>query len=136
MKSNDLVKGEAAPRLVHDIEGIVINAVDWLRLALEVTGAVVIAIGALIAVYLFVRALIRHKDESFHSVRLIFARYLSLALEFQLGADILATMVAPSWEQIGKLAAIAVIRTALNYFLMHEMAIEQREESQRPSDAR
>jgi uncharacterized membrane protein len=47
-------------------------------------------------------------------------RYLSLALEFQLGADILATAMAPGWEQLGKLGAIAVIRTGLNFFLMRE----------------
>lgn len=50
------------------------------------------------------------------------SRYL--ALEFQLGSDILSTAVAPSWDQIGKLAAIAVIRTVLNYFLTKEMGEE------------
>jgi uncharacterized membrane protein len=49
------------------------------------------------------------------------AQHLALALEFQLGADILATAVSPDWEQIGKLGAIAVIRTGLNYFLTREM---------------
>jgi uncharacterized membrane protein len=29
--------------------------------------------------------------------------------------------VAPSWDQIGKLGAIAVIRTTLNYFLLREL---------------
>lgn len=48
-----------------------------------------------------------------------------MALEFQLAADILATAVAPSWNQIGKLAAVAAIRTALNYFLSREMAQEK-----------
>jgi len=38
-----------------------------------------------------------------------------------LGADILATAIAPTWDQIGKLAAIAVIRTALNHFLRREL---------------
>jgi hypothetical protein len=52
---------------------------------------------------------------------LTLARFLAIALEFQLGADILSTAVAPSWDAIGKLAAIAVIRTALNYFLSREM---------------
>ena len=47
-------------------------------------------------------------------------------LEFQLGADILSTAVAPSWEQIGKLGAIAVIRTGLNFFLSMEMQSERR----------
>jgi len=48
-----------------------------------------------------------------------------LALEFQLAADILATTVAPSWAQIGKLGAIAVIRTGLNYFLAREIKEEE-----------
>jgi hypothetical protein len=36
-------------------------------------------------------------------------------------ADVLATAIAPSWDDIGKLAAIAVLRTALNYFLEKEL---------------
>ena len=44
-----------------------------------------------------------------------------LALEFTLAADILKTAVAPSWDDIGKLAAIATVRTALNYFLQKEV---------------
>ena len=63
--------------------------------------------------------------ESYNRIRLTLARYLALALEFQLGADIISTAVAPSWDQIGKLAAIAVIRTALNYFLTREMQQER-----------
>ena len=54
-------------------------------------------------------------------IRLTLARYLSLALEFQLAADILSTAISPSWDEIGKLAAIAVIRTGLNYFLAMEI---------------
>ncbi len=46
---------------------------------------------------------------------------MAIALEFQLDADILSTAVAPRWEAISKLAAIAVIRTALNDFLSHDM---------------
>ena len=50
---------------------------------------------------------------TFADVRLTPARFLAIALEFQLGADILSTAVAPTWDAIGKLAAVAVIRTAL-----------------------
>ena len=49
------------------------------------------------------------------------ARYLTLAVELELGADILATTVSPSWNQIGKLGAVAAIRTGLNFFLSMEM---------------
>lgn len=54
-------------------------------------------------------------------IRLALGRSLALALEFELGADILKTAVAPTWNDIGLLAAIAVLRTALNYFLEREL---------------
>ena len=107
-------------------EDAVVAAVRWLRLGIETTGAVIILLGVLIALGAFVRAFGRrasasYSTEGYNGVRLTLARYLALALEFQLGADILSTAIAPSWDQIGKLGAIAVIRTALNFFLGREM---------------
>jgi uncharacterized membrane protein len=107
------------------VEGAVVNVVLWLKLAVETIGALVIGLGIVNAAYLFVRALIPPQVENYNRVRLTLARYLALALEFQLGADILSTAVAPSWDQIGKLGAIAVIRTALNFFLTREMREER-----------
>src|SRR5918911_1285773 len=107
------------------VESAIINAVQWLRLIVETTGAVIISTGVAAAAYQFVRALVPPQLESYNKIRLTLARYLALALEFQLGADILSTAVAPSWDQIGKLGAIAVIRTALNYFLTREMREER-----------
>ncbi|MFO1133107.1 MAG: DUF1622 domain-containing protein [Hyphomicrobiales bacterium] len=59
--------------------------------------------------------------EAKEDVRLRLGRWLALALEFLLAADILRTAVAPSWSEIGQLAAIATIRTALNFFLQLEI---------------
>lgn len=59
--------------------------------------------------------------EEKEDVRLRLGRWLALALEFLLAADILRTAVAPSWSEIGQLAAIATIRTALNFFLQLEI---------------
>jgi uncharacterized membrane protein len=50
-----------------------------------------------------------------------FAVWLVLALEFQLAADIIHSVVAPSWQDVGMLAAIAVIRTFLNVFLEKDL---------------
>jgi uncharacterized membrane protein len=111
-------------------ESTIINAVQWLRLIVETTGAIIIGMGVVAAAYQFVRALIPPQLESYNSIRLTLARYLALALEFQLGADILSTAVAPSWDQIGKLGAIAVIRTGLNYFLTREMREERGKEGE------
>jgi len=60
-------------------------------------------------------------DQSREAVRLRLARWLALALEFELAADILRTAVSPNWDEIGKLAAIATLRTLLNYFLQQEI---------------
>ena len=46
-----------------------------------------------------------------------FGMWLLLGLEFELAADIIASVISPTWRDIGQLGAIAVIRTFLNYFL-------------------
>jgi uncharacterized membrane protein len=50
-----------------------------------------------------------------------FGTWLLLGLEFALAADIIGSVVSPTWEDIGQLGAIAVIRTFLNYFLEHDL---------------
>lgn len=58
------------------------------------------------------------------NLRITFGRWLSLALEFQLAADIVKTTVSPSLEALAKLGVIAIIRTFLNYFLSRELKEE------------
>lgn len=65
------------------------------------------------------------------SLRLRLGRWLALALEFLLAAVILRTAIAPTWDDIGKLAAIAALRTALNYFLAQEVRNEAHTTSER-----
>jgi uncharacterized membrane protein len=55
------------------------------------------------------------------NLRLGLARWLAVALEFELSADVLRTAISPTWQEIGMLAAIAAIRTGLNYFLQLEI---------------
>jgi uncharacterized membrane protein len=109
----------------EQLEEQVRRYVEWLRLLVEALGALVIAAGVAVVVIALARHLLARRGSSFVPIRLAFARYLTLALELQLAADILSTSVAPTWERIGKLAAIAVIRTALNYVLGKELKDEQ-----------
>lgn len=108
----------------------------WLQLVTEAAGALVIAVGLVVTLASFVRAG-GNWTSRYAKARLTLARHLALALEFQLAADVLATAVAPNWNQIGQLAAIAVIRTLLNFFLEREMREEraevERETSRRPA---
>lgn len=102
-------------------EGLLLSAVEWLRLGIEFVGAAIIATGVITALYGLLRRLAARTGHGFDPIRLSLARYLALGLEFQLASDILSTAVSPSWDRIGKLAAIAVIRTGLNFFLVREM---------------
>jgi uncharacterized membrane protein len=61
-------------------------------------------------------------------VRLSLGRWLALGLEFALAADILRTAITPTWRDIGQLAAIAVLRTGLNYGFEREIAREERKD--------
>jgi len=56
-----------------------------------------------------------------------FGVWLLLGLEFELAADIIRSVISPTWADIGQLGAIAVIRTFLNYFL--EKDLEASEET-------
>src|SRR5262245_28864625 len=57
-----------------------------------------------------------------------FGVWLLLGLEFELAADIIDSVISPTWQDIGMLGAIAVIRTFLNYFL--EKDLEEAEKSE------
>ena len=54
--------------------------------------------------------------------------WLLLGLEFELAADIIRSVVAPTWADLGELGAIAVIRTFLNYFLEKDLETASRAE--------
>lgn len=65
-----------------------------------------------------------------------YGRWLVAALTFQLAADIVESAIAPTWEAIGQLGAIAVIRTFLNYFLERDMEeVREREETRAAPEA-
>ncbi|HKU37938.1 MAG TPA: DUF1622 domain-containing protein [Polyangiales bacterium] len=108
----------------HSLHG----AVGLLVRLVEAAGALVIFAGALIGFVRFLISVVRSRDaRSFVPVRLDLGRFLALGLEFQLGSDLLRTAVAPTFAEIGQLAAVAAIRTALNFFLGREIR-EERDE--------
>lgn len=95
----------------------------YLVAAIEIIAAVLIGFASLQCAVTATGLLLRRNASTAakEEVRLQFGLWLSLAIEFELAADILRTTIAPSWEEIGKLAAIVVLRTVLNYFLQTEI---------------
>lgn len=92
------------------------------RLA-ELSAAVIIALAVLEGLWRVLGVFWKRddvSDDQKENLRLALGRWLAIALEFLLAADIVLTAIAPTWEDIGKLGAVALIRTALNYFLQRE----------------
>ena len=102
------------------------TVIEYLARGVEFAAAIIIAFAAIEAtvksLVLFVRRGV--PSEAKNEVRLTLGRWLAVALEFELAADILNTAVTPTWNDIEKLAAIATLRTALNYFLEREIRQE------------
>lgn len=112
---------------MHEIEGWLRAGAGAVALVAEAVGVLIVAAGILGALWRYARALLgRAAPLHQERIRLGVGRALALALEFLLAADVVRTAVAPTWDEIGKLAAIAAIRTALNFFLQREIADEER----------
>src|SRR5712692_11488100 len=112
--------------------------IEYLAVAVEFAAAFVIAVAAGEAVFRAVPLLVQRgtPQQAKVDVRLALGRWLALGLEFALAADILRTAIAPSWRDIGQLAAIAVLRTALNFFLEREIDREELRIIDRPRELR
>ena len=90
--------------------------------AVEILAAIIIGLAVIKTLYNYSQTLKKTVQKtSKEEIRLQFGSSVAVSLELLLGADVLATAVAPSWDDIGKLASIAVIRTLLNYFLEREL---------------
>lgn len=96
--------------------------INFLKILMEAAAAVCVLIGFMRTVQL---AIIIQRRRNYLlpylKLRLRFGMWLGLALEFQLASDILNTTIAPSFDELGKLGVIVLIRTFLNYFLSKEL---------------
>src|SRR5689334_11435452 len=101
------------------MEGYFRVASDYVALVLESLSVLTIVVGAVDALIRMAPAFrfLAGSHGARRSAWLSLARWLLLGLEFMLAADIVRTVISPSWNDIGQLTAIALIRTFLNFFL-------------------
>ena len=104
-----------------------------ISLAVEAIAALMIALGAIEAIFgiIVIYSKWNGPRSGLRDVWVRFGVWLMLGLEFELAADVVRTAIAPSWTDIGQLAAIGAIRTFLNYFL--ERDIESQRSFRSPS---
>lgn len=108
-----------------EITVMVINAIALLI----IVGATLSAFAATLRA-----AVLRLPGRDARAILLHYAQWLVAALTFQLGADIIESSITTTWDAVGRLAAVAVIRTFLNYFLERDVAElrERQEDSPAP----
>jgi uncharacterized membrane protein len=125
------------------VEREVSQAEQWLVAVTEPTVAVIdamamliIIVSTVIAFASAVRAMFAHAGgHERRAIWLTYARWLVAALTFQLAADIIESSIMTSWDSIGQLAAIAAIRTFLNYFLERDLSEIRDREHERAEHA-
>jgi uncharacterized membrane protein len=111
---------------LSEITEVSILAIDTIALViiLAATFQAVVGLGRLL--------LMSPTMEERRAVWLHYARWLIVGLTFQLAADIIETSITTDWESIARLAAIAIIRTMLNYFLERDYESLRAEQEARP----
>jgi uncharacterized membrane protein len=105
------------------LEELLIQLARIAQMLAEASAVIVVGGGTLEAMYRLARIALR--PDATHGARKAiwrrFGMWLLLGLEFELAADIIGSVVSPTWQDIGQLGAIAVIRTFLNYFLERDL---------------
>ena len=104
------------------MEEWLIIATESAVLVIDAMALVIIVVGTIEAFFTGIRVMMwSASGHEKRDVWLRYGRWLVAGLTFQLAADIIETSIAPSWDDIGRLAAIAAIRTFLNYFLERDL---------------
>ena len=107
---------------------------EWLVAVTEPTIVIIDAIALLVVVIGTAEALFRglpvmfsgSKEEQ-RGVWLRYAQWLVAGLTFQLASDVIESSITTSWDAVARLAAVAVIRTLLNYFLERDTEVREQE---------
>ena len=111
------------------MESFVSHVLSLLATIVDVSTGAAIGVGVVAALVRTARLGVRRGtslDAAMSEIRITLGRWLALALELALAADILRTVMIPTWDEIGKLKTIVILRTVLNYFLEREIEQEQK----------
>ncbi|MFH0791337.1 MAG: DUF1622 domain-containing protein [Candidatus Omnitrophota bacterium] len=104
--------------------GLLHYVIESISFTLNIIGALITIWGIVISLFEFLKKEILQRNEAIklnEAIRIKLGSYLVLALEFFIAGDIVKTIITPSWESLGILGAIVVIRTILSYFLTKDL---------------
>ena len=102
------------------------ETLHYLSLSIGIVGIAVIVWGVILMLIRLLRleitrvrkrSIFREREMLRHQL----GSYLLLGLEFLIAADIIGTVIHPTFEGLGLLGGIVVIRTVISYFLDKEI---------------
>jgi len=100
------------------------TVVNGISFALNMVGSFIILFGVVISLWEFSRKELFARGDRIklnETIRIKLGSYLVLGLEMFIAGDIVKTIITPTWESLGMLGAIVVIRTILSYFLTKDL---------------
>lgn len=110
-------------KLTGLMRSYMLAAGEWTEVLMNVLSLLVIVGGTILSLVKSMQAGRSYANKHLRHTqfRRMFGGWLLVALEFQLAADIVGTIISPTNEQLIRLGSIALIRTFLNYFLNKEL---------------
>jgi uncharacterized membrane protein len=120
------------------MEAVLRDSAIFMSHLFEAATLVLLALGALGAAKKLGLGLLRGRldDQLARQIWMSFSRWVMVSLEFLLAADLVSTVVSPTWDELGRLATIAAIRTGLGYFLGRDLEAEREAEFRREMERR
>jgi uncharacterized membrane protein len=111
------------------MEALLVAVTQKAVVVIDAMALVIIVVGAVEAFLMGIKVMFTAaSNDEVRAVWSRLGRWLVAGLTFQLAADVIETAIAPQWDDIGRLGAIAVIRTFLNYFLERDLSdVEERQ---------
>lgn len=102
---------------------LLVVATEYVVLIVDAIALLTIFLGTMEAFFTALWMLFTGRDGyRRREIWLRYARWLVAGMTFQLASDIIETSISPTWDDLGRLAVIAVIRTGLNFFLERDLS--------------
>lgn len=112
------------PLFFEVTESLLVPYVKFLTFGIDIAAGLIIGLSAIFALISFFKILIKpikEQTQSKETIRLNLTRGIMLALDFEIGSDILKTILLPSVRELTILAVIVGIRIVLSWSLSKEI---------------
>ena len=119
-----VVEGASQSLNGQSLEYLIRPYVGYLTFGIDIAAGIIIAISAasaLLAFFKILRKSPKEQTQEKETIRLRLARGLLLALDFEVGSDILKTILVPSANVLSILAVVVAIRIVLSWSLSKEI---------------